>query len=243
MITPNDQPDYLGHRERLRQRFLRGGGRDMPDYELLELVLTIAIPRRDVKPLAKKLIGHFGSFADVINADKEELMSFDGVKEATVTVFKIINVAAQRTSWQHLASDDAPIITKLDDLIDYCRSSMCYSDVEEMRLIYLDARLQVLGEEIMQRGTINRVAVHPREVIKLAIQHHAAALIMVHNHPSGDVRPSAADKTMTLQLSEACKTMGVRLMDHLIVSRSDAFSFKEHNLLHEGGNPLIDLLR
>ena len=175
MIKTEKQPDYIGHRERLRQRFLLGDGKDMADYELLELVLTIALPRRDVKPLAKMLISRFESFAGVINAPKEELMSIPGVKENTVTILKVINVAAQRTSWQNLKSLDGPIIMNTDSLIDYCRSAMCYSDVEEFRLIYLDSKLHIIGQEIMQRGTINSVAIHPREVLKAAMAHHASS--------------------------------------------------------------------
>ncbi len=228
MTKTEKQPDYIGHRERLRQRFLLGDGKDMADYELLELVLTIALPRRDVKPLSKLLISRFESFAGVINAPKDELIKIPGVKENTITVLKVINVAAQRTSWQNLKSLDGPIIMNTDSLIDYCRSAMCYSDVEEFRLIYLDSKLHIIGQEIMQRGTINSVAIHPREVIKAAMAHHASSIIMVHNHPSGNVQPSKADVAMTERISEACETIGIHLLDHLILSRSESYSFAQH---------------
>lgn len=228
MTKTEKQPDYIGHRERLRQRFLLGDGKDMADYELLELVLTIALPRRDVKPLSKLLISRFESFAGVINAPKDELIKIPGVKENTITVLKVINVAAQRTSWQNLKSLDGPIIMNTDSLIDYCRSAMCYSDVEEFRLIYLDSKLHIIGQEIMQRGTINSVAIHPREVIKAAMAHHASSIIMVHNHPSGNVQPSKADVAMTERISEACESIGIHLLDHLILSRSESYSFAQH---------------
>ena len=228
MTKTEKQPDYIGHRERLRQRFLLGDCKDMADYELLELVLTIALPRRDVKPLSKLLISRFESFAGVINAPKDELIKIPGVKENTITVLKVINVAAQRTSWQNLKSLDGPIIMNTDSLIDYCRSAMCYSDVEEFRLIYLDSKLHIIGQEIMQRGTINSVAIHPREVIKAAMAHHASSIIMVHNHPSGNVQPSKADVAMTERISEACESIGIHLLDHLILSRSESYSFAQH---------------
>ena len=231
MTQSDAKPDYLGHRERLRQRFLLSGGKDMADYELLELVLTISLPRKDVKPLAKTLINKFGSFANVVNADKDELCKISGVKENTTTILKIINVAAQRTTWQNLQSLDGPIILNLDALIDYCRSAMCYSGVEEFRLIYLDSKLHVVGQEIMQRGTINSVAIHPREVIKATMNNHAASIIMVHNHPSGSVKPSKSDVTMTERIDEACDSIGIKLLDHLVISKNDYYSFAQHNIL------------
>ena len=140
----NDEPDYLGHRERLRRRFLLGGGRDMPDYELLELLLTIAIPRRDVKPLAKELIRKFGSFAGVVNAPLEELMLVKGVKENTAAVLRIVRECSVRSSWQSLKGMDAPVISDFDAMVDYCRSAMAYQTVEEFRIIFLNSKLYVI---------------------------------------------------------------------------------------------------
>ena len=231
MTSAETKPDYLGHRERLRQRFLLSEGKDMADYELLELILTIALPRKDVKPLAKALIARFGSFAEVINASKDDLCAIAGIKENTVTVLKIINAALQRTSWQNLQSFDGPVILNFDSLIDYCHASMCYSDIEEFRLIYLDSKLHVIGQEIMQKGTINSVAIHPREVIKAAMNHHAAALVMVHNHPSGNVQPSKSDILMTERIDEACISIGIRLLDHLIISHQDYYSFAQSGII------------
>ncbi len=233
MTTQDKALDYLGHRQRMRTRFLMSEGRDMADYELLELLLMQAIPRRDVKPLAKQLINKFGSFADVINAPIEDLLSVPGVKEGTVTILKVVNAAAIRTSWQILENSDAPVISNIDTMLDFCRSSMCYSEVEEVRLIYLDTRLHVIGTEIMQRGTINGVALHPREVIKAAMAKNAAAIIIVHNHPSGDVSPSKADIAMTKAINEACNSVSIRLCDHLIISRRGYFSFSANRVIWE----------
>ena len=223
----NDEPDYLGHRERLRRRFLLGGGRDMPDYELLELLLTIAIPRRDVKPLAKELIRKFGSFAEVVNAPLEELMLVKGVKENTAAVFRIVRECSVRSSWQSLKGMDAPVISDFDAMVDYCRSAMAYQTVEEFRIIFLNSKLYVIGEEIQQRGTVDQVAIHPREVIKSAMMHGASAMILVHNHPSGIVTPSKADMEITKRIKEAAEAVSIRLFDHLIISKSSVYSF--HN--------------
>ena len=223
----NDEPDYLGHRERLRRRFLLGGGRDMPDYELLELLLTIAIPRRDVKPLAKELIMKFGSFAEVVNAPLEELMLVKGVKENTAAVLRIVRECSVRSSWQSLKGMDAPVISDFDAMVDYCRSAMAYQTVEEFRIIFLNSKLYVIGEEIQQRGTVDQVAIHPREVIKSAMMHGASAMILVHNHPSGIVTPSKADMEITKRIKEAAEAVSIRLFDHLIISKSSVYSF--HN--------------
>lgn len=223
----NDEPDYLGHRERLRRRFLLGGGRDMPDYKLLELLLTIAIPRRDVKPLAKELIRKFGSFAGVVNAPLEELMLVKGVKENTAAVLRIVRECSVRSSWQSLKGMDAPVISDFDAMVDYCRSAMAYQTVEEFRIIFLNSKLYVIGEEIQQRGTVDQVAIHPREVIKSAMMHGASAMILVHNHPSGIVTPSKADMEITKRIKEAAEAVSIRLFDHLIISKSSVYSF--HN--------------
>ena len=223
----NDEPDYLGHRERLRRRFLLGGGRDMPDYELLELLLTIAIPRRDAKPLAKELIRKFGSFAEVVNAPLEELMLVKGVKENTAAVLRIVRECSVRSSWQSLKGMDAPVISDFDAMVDYCRSAMAYQTVEEFRIIFLNSKLYVIGEEIQQRGTVDQVAIHPREVIKSAMMHGASAMILVHNHPSGIVTPSKADMEITKRIKEAAEAVSIRLFDHLIISKSSVYSF--HN--------------
>jgi DNA repair protein RadC len=230
-MTTEEKPDYLGHRKRLRERFILGEGKDMPDYELLELLLMIAIPRRDVKPIAKRLIKKFGSFAEVINASIEDLQQIEGIKETSATILKIVKAAALRMSWQNLSSSDAPVISNWDTMVDYCRSSMGYLDIEEFHIIFLNSKLQVIGEEVQQRGTINQVAIHPREVIKSAINKGATAIILAHNHPSGDVTPSKADLHVTKQIKEAANLVNIELIDHLIISKNLVYGFKDHGAL------------
>ncbi len=225
MTDTEKQPDYLGHRQRLRTRFLLNEGKDMADYELLELVLTMAIPRRDVKPLAKVLIRQYSSFANVINAPSQDLLAVDGIKENTLAMLKVIRAAASRVSWQCLQASDQPIICRYDQLVDYCRAEMTFSDIEELRLIYLDTKLRVIGQEIAAKGTINSVAVHPREIAKAAMLRNAASVIMVHNHPSGDVTPSKADVEMTRQIKASLATVGIKLNEHLIISKYNEYSF------------------
>ena len=220
-----------GHRQRIREKFLKGGGAAFADYELLEAYLTIAIPRRDVKPLAKLLIAKFGSFAEVVSARNEELLAVDGVGENTLFALKIIKEAAQRMSWEMLKDKDLPVIADMDALIDYCRMSMAYQDVEEFKLIYLNNKNQVIAEETQQKGTINHVSIHPREVVKSALDNHASAVIMVHNHTTGDTTPSRADIDVTKKVKEALASMNMVLHDHVIVSKYGCYSFRTAGLI------------
>lgn len=233
-MTEKDKaaPDYLGHRKRVRDKFLAGGGKDMADYEFLELLLMMSIPRRDVKPIAKNLIRKFGSFAEVVNADSAELLSCEGIKETSLALLKAVKEAALRMQYQTLKASDQPIINSMDIMIDYFRSSMAYADVEQFRIVWLDTKLRLIGEEIQQRGTINSVSLHPREVIKSAINHGAGAIIMVHNHPSGDVTPSRADIEITDKIDAACKAVNIRLIDHLIVSKNSIYSFSQKGIVY-----------
>ncbi len=221
-----DAPDYLGHRARLRDRFLNGGGKSMADYELLELLLTYAIPRRDVKPIAKGIVRKFGSLAGAAKASVPQLVEVNGVKENTAVLLKVIQEAARRFSWAELSATDAPIISNWDAMIDYCRTEMSHLDIEEFRIIFLDVKFRVIGEEVMQRGTINQVAIHPREVLKMAMEKKASALILVHNHPSGDVKPSRADVEITKQIKQALEAINILLLDHIIISKYDYASLK-----------------
>ncbi len=227
----DETPDYIGHRKRLKERFIKGDGKDMADYELIELILTLAIPRRDVKPIAKQLIKTFGDFAGVLNASPLQLMEINGIKESAVTVLKIIRAAAQRLSWQNLASDDMPVLLNIDSLIDFCRCAMAYSDVEELHIIYLDAKLKVIKTELMQRGSLTGVSASPRNIVKSAMENKAVSIIMVHNHPSGNTKPSENDKIITRKVAEACELMGIKLQEHIIISKSSYFSFREHALI------------
>lgn len=229
--SKDKQPDYLGHRKRLRDRFLATSGKDMPDYEFLEFLLTLSIPRRDVKPLAKDLIRKFGSFGGVVNASDEDLLACDGIKETSLALLKSVKEAAIRLQWQNLCNSDAPVINNWDAMIDYCRSAMSYNNVEEFRIIFLNSKLRVIDVEIQQRGTVDQVSVHPREVIKSAMLKGASAMILAHNHPSGDTTPSRADIDITKKINEAAKLVNITLFDHVIVSKYSVYSFKEHGII------------
>lgn len=231
MTDDTQAPDYLGHRQRLRTKVLDGNAAGFADYELLEFLLTYAVPRRDMKPLAKQLIKKYGSFAAVVNAPKSELLEFSGLKENSAALLMVVCESLRRAAWQQLSGSDAPIIANSEALLDYCRTAVSFSEVEELHIIFLDSKLRVIGKEMLQRGSINCVAIHPREIVKAALARHAKSIIMIHNHPSGDVRPSKCDLEATKQTAEACHVVDVKLQEHLIISRSSHFSFKDHGLL------------
>ena len=226
-----EEASYIGHRQRLKERFLRGLGVDMADYEALELLLTYAIPRRDVKPLAKSLIKEFGSFAKVISAPTERLTSLEGIKENSAVLIKFIEFAAKKLSWQNLAFEDAAYISSTDALIEFCRCAMGYSEVEVLRIIYVDAKLKVMETEILQKGSVSSVNINPRDIVSSALKKNASGVIMVHNHPSGDPRPSDNDVNATKRVKEACDTVGVTLHEHIIITPSDYYSFSQHHLV------------
>jgi DNA repair protein RadC len=202
------EPHYLGHRQRLRERFLAGGADALPDYELLELLLFLAIPRADTKPLAKALIARFGSFADVIAAPKERLLEVEGVKDATVTVLKIVAASALRLARGKVMG--RPALSSWEALLDYCSAAMGRAQAEEFRILFLDRKNALLADEVHQRGTIDHTPVYPREVVKRALELGASALILVHNHPSGDPTPSRSDITMTREIAAAAGTRASR---------------------------------
>ena len=225
----SDVPHYHGHRQRLRQRFAAGGADALPDYELLELLLFMAIPQRDIKPLAKMLIDHFGSFADVIAAPAERLMEVDGVKEGTVAALKIVEAAALRLAKAKFIGK--PALSSWEALLDYCAAAMSRTQTEEFRILFLDRKNVLLAEEVHQRGTVDHTPVYPREVVKRALELGASALILVHNHPSGDPTPSRADIAMTREIQAAAKTLKIELHDHLVIGRGSHASFKALGLL------------
>ena len=171
-----------GHRERLRARFLKGGADAMPDYELLELTLFAAVPRRDIKPLAKALIARFGSFAEVIAAPRERLLEVDGVGEAVVNQLKIVEAAAQRLAKGKVIG--RPALSSWAALLDYCTAAMARSQTEEFRVLFLDRKNVLVADEVQSRGTVDHTPVYPREIVKRALEHGASAIILVHNHPS-----------------------------------------------------------
>src|ERR1700756_3090844 len=215
--APADDPHYLGHRERLRERFYGAGPDALSDYELLEMALFAAIPRRDTKPLAKALLKKFGSFAEVIHAPVARLREVDGIGEASINQLKLIAAAASRVAKGEVNSRNA--LSSWQEVLDYCRSSMAFSDKEQFRLLFLDKRNQLISDEVQQIGTIDHTPVYPREVIKRALELSATALILVHNHPSGDPTPSQADIRMTRAIVDIAKPLGISVHDHIIVGK------------------------
>ncbi len=224
-----EDPHYKGHRTRLRERFAEAGEQAMPDYELMELVLFRSIPQRDVKPLAKSLIARFGSFAEVIGARTERLMEIEGIGEATALDLKIVEAAARRLT--RGAIMQRPVLGSWKDVIDYCRTAMAFADREEFRILFLDKRNFLIADEVQGSGTVDHTPVYPREVVKRALELAASALILVHNHPSGDPTPSSADIRMTADLQAIAKPLGIALHDHIIVGRNGHTSFRGQNLL------------
>ena len=236
--TPADSPrnksaaqkaHYAGHRGRLRERFMRDLGASMEDYELLELLLAMALPRVDTKPLAKDLIDRFGSFAAVIAADPVELTKTKGIKDASVAPIKLVQAAALRLAQQQVM--EQPIISSWDNLISYLHIAMSREKVEHLRLLFLDNKNRLIADEVQQRGTVNHTPLYPREVMKRALDLHASALILVHNNPSGDPTPSQDDIHMTNEIRDAAEKLGIRLHDHIIIGRNEQTSFKAQGLL------------
>jgi len=224
-----DTPHYHGHRERLRNRFREAGEASLADYELLELVLFRSIPRRDVKALAKELIRRFGSFAEVIAAPPSRLREVEGVGESVVTDIKIVEAAARRIARGAVAK--RPVLSSWSAVIDHCRTAMAFADKEHFRVLFLDKRNGPIADELQQTGTVDHTPVYPREVVKRALELSATAIILVHNHPSGDPTPSSADIKMTRTIGEIAKALGVTVHDHIIVGRDGHASFRGLGLL------------
>jgi DNA repair protein RadC len=222
-------PHYLGHRERLRDRFLEGGPNAVTEYELLELILFRAIPRRDVKPLAKALIARFGSFAEVVSAERPRLREIEGLSDAAITEIKIVQAAAGRLARGEVKKRTA--LSSWSAVLDYCRTTMAFADKEQFRVLFLDKRNQVIADEVQQTGTVDHTPVYPREVIKRALELSATALILVHNHPSGDPTPSRADIQMTQAIVDIAKPLGISVHDHIIVGKDGHTSFKGSKLI------------
>jgi len=221
-------PHHAGHRERLRLRFLTEPNA-LPDYEILELLLASVIPRKDTKPLAKALIAEFKTFADVLAAPVQSLESFTGVSAATAAYLKVVEHAATRMA--RLQVIDRPVISKWDQLLDYCTIAMGRLPTEQFRLLFLDRKNVLIADELQGQGTVDHTPLYPREVVKRALDLNASAIIMVHNHPSGDPAPSRADIDMTKMVANALKGVGIVVHDHLIIGRKGHVSFKAQGLL------------
>jgi len=218
-----------GHRERLRERFKKAGVQSVQDYELLELILFRAIPRRDVKPLAKELINAFGGFAQVMAAPIERLIEIKGVSENVAQEIKIIQAAALKLTQERILK--RPVIASWNDLLSYCRAAMADEKTEQFRLLFLDKKNNLIADEIQSRGTVDHTPVYPREVVKRALELEASAIILVHNHPSGDPTPSRADIAMTGEIIKAAGALNIRVHDHLIIGHEREASFKSLGLL------------
>ncbi|MFO1242103.1 MAG: DNA repair protein RadC [Rickettsiales bacterium] len=229
MTIKSNQSLASGHRSRLRERFMTGGNSALADYELLEMVLFAAHPRGDVKPLAKQLIQHFGSFAGVIEASPEALSSVENVGDSAIAAIKLVGAAAERLLKQQ--ASEGPIIQSWTALLDYCKVAMAAKKVEEFRILFLDAKHKLIGDEVQNRGTIDHTAVYPREVLKRALEFHASAIILVHNHPSGDPTPSKADIDMTKAIVQAARALNISVHDHLIIGKKGHYSFKSNGLI------------
>ena len=228
-MASDDDPHFHGHRARLRKRFLEGGSEALADYELLELILFLAHPRRDVKPLAKALIERFGSFAGVVGADPEALARIDNVGETTVAALKSVQAAAVRLAREQAM--ERPVLSSWDRLLAYCRTQLAHDQTERFHVLFLDAKNMLIRDEAQSKGTIDHTPVYPREVVKRALELGAAALILVHNHPSGDPAPSESDIAMTREVVRAAKALGIEVHDHLIIGRTGHASLRGMGLM------------
>jgi DNA repair protein RadC len=223
------KPHFIGHRERLRERFREAGPDALPDYELLEMVLFRAIKRGDTKPIAKSLLAKFGSFAEVISASAERLMEVDGVGEAVTTEIKLVRAAALRLMKGEVIN--RPVLGSWTAILEYCRAAMAFEDKEQFRILFLDKKNQLIADEVQQEGTVDHTPVYTREVMKRALELSASAIILAHNHPSGDPAPSIADIEMTHKIIDAGNKLGITVHDHVIIGRKGHTSFRGSKLI------------
>ena len=222
-------PSYMrDHRKRLRERFVTGGANAVPDYELLELILFRAIPRQDVKPLARDLIDTFGDFNRVLSAPVGQLRQINGVGDAVIVELKVVEAAAHRLARARVMQRH--VVSSWAALLDYCHTVMAHRDTEQFRILYLDTKNVLIADEEQAKGTLDHVPVYPREVVKRALELNAASMILVHNHPSGDPTPSQADISMTRQIEQAAKALSITVHDHLIIGKSCEISFRAEGL-------------
>ena len=229
MSGGEDKPHYLAHRDRQRAKFAASGGDSFADYELLELFLFNSIPRRDVKPVAKDLLKTFGNLGEVCAAPLHRLTEIKGIGEKTALDLKLLHAASVRMGRESVLG--RPVLSSWTALLDYCRSAMQFEPVEQFRVLFLDRKNRLIADEILGRGTIDRAPVYPREIIKRALALESTAIILAHNHPSGDPTPSQSDITMTNEVIASAKAMGVVVHDHLIIGRENVVSFKTLGLM------------
>ena len=228
--APSPIDDHAGHRQRVRERFLKVGGDALEDYELLELILQLVVPRRDTKALAKTLLREFGTFSGVFNASQARLEKIDGLGATSVAHIKVIQAVAARFGRDRIATEK-PILSSWSQLIDYCNSQMAYETIEQFRILFLDKKNRLIADEVQQTGTVDHTPVYPREVIKRTLELSATALILVHNPPSGDPAPSSADVRMTKEIADIAKPLGITLHDHLIIGKAGHTSLRGLKLI------------
>lgn len=228
-MARDDEDANIGHRARLRARLLEGGGEAFLDHELLEYILALAIPRRDTKPLAKRLIDEFGSFAEVIAAQPAELSRIDGLGETAIAAIKFVQTAALRSLRAGIVG--RPVLASWQAVLDYLHADMAHGLTERFRVLFLNSKNLLIRDEVMSEGTVDTAPVYTREVIKRALELGATALVLVHNHPSGDPKPSRDDIAMTNEIVTAGKALGITVHDHLVIGRHGYASFKALGLL------------
>ena len=233
-LSPEIRPAPLaigtdGHRARLRARFLAGGPEALADHELIEMTLFLALPRRDTKPIARALLGKFGSYASAISAPVPELLGVDGLGEAGVSALKLVQAASQRLAKAEVLY--RPVLSNWDRLMEYLQAVLAREKVEQFRVLFLDNRNRLLADVPQGTGTVNHTPVYPREVVKRALELNATAIILVHNHPSGDPSPSDEDIAMTSEIKKAASALSVVLHDHVIVGNGRWLSFRKAGLL------------
>ncbi|MGL4395606.1 MAG: RadC family protein [Hyphomicrobium sp.] len=230
LARAGEEPDHrIGHRQRLRDRFRNGGGDAMPDYELLELILFRVYARGDTKPIAKRLLAAFGSFAEVVNASDHRLLEVDGIGARAVEELRLIKTAAERLAKSQVTQKC--VLSSWAQVLDYLKLAQAYANVEQFRILFLDKKNALIADEVQGRGTVDHTPVYVREVVKRALELSATALILVHNHPSGDPSPSRADIDLTKIIIEAARPLGISIHDHIIVGRSGHASFKAMRLI------------
>ncbi len=222
-------PGADGHRARMRDRLLTAGPEALADHEMLEMILFLALPRRDTKPIARALLGRFGSFAAAIAAPPQALRAIEGLGEAGLAALKTVQAAALRLVRAEVMHQ--PVLNNWDRLMDYLNAVLAREKIEQFRILFLDNKNRLQGDEAQARGTVNHTPVYPREVVKRALELHATAIILVHNHPSGDPTPSAEDISMTREIKQAAAVLSIVLHDHVIVGNGRWLSFRREGLL------------
>lgn len=225
----NKQPHYLGHRKRLKEKFLNSDPSSVNDYELLELLLFQAVPRRDVKPLAKELLQKFGNFNQLINAEKDKIFAVDEAKEPTYLQLRLLKELLNRIFQSEVKEKN--IISSWSALLDYLKFNMGCLKIEQFRVLFLNKKNILIADEVVATGTIDQTLVYPREIVKKSLFHEAGAIILVHNHPSGNTKPSKSDIDLTTQIINACNMINVTVHDHVIISSDNYYSFKSNMLL------------